>query len=220
MLPSLAPDPGTPYRNDAARPKGFQPRPMNRLRPSGCTETRCILSGSYYTTSCFISIILSPRGDRSPAVVCTSRLAHNSHQIYLIIRPIAMRRSCSWPCSWVPALRFPGTAKHRAWGTRRILKSKSSYPTLAPLVRLVMPAVVNISVESQVPYKEHTFFRDPRVPPFSGGVRPAVSQVLERWSPPERGFLVYRRLEARLCAHQPPCRRKCTRHHGYPQEWA
>lgn len=43
----------------------------------------------------------------------------------------------------------------------------SGYPTLAPLVRRVMPAVVNISVESGAPDKKHAFLRDPgfrRVP--------------------------------------------------------
>ena len=37
----------------------------------------------------------------------------------------------------------------------------SGYPTLAPLLRQVTPAVVNISVESRVSQQEHPFFRDP-----------------------------------------------------------
>jgi len=37
----------------------------------------------------------------------------------------------------------------------------SGYPTLAPLLRRVTPAVVNISVESRVSLEEHPFFRDP-----------------------------------------------------------
>lgn len=36
-----------------------------------------------------------------------------------------------------------------------------NYPTLAPLVHRVMPAVVNISVESRVPNEKHPFFHDP-----------------------------------------------------------
>jgi S1-C subfamily serine protease len=38
---------------------------------------------------------------------------------------------------------------------------KSGYPTLAPLLRLVTPAVVNISVETNVPPSRHPFLQDP-----------------------------------------------------------
>jgi S1-C subfamily serine protease len=38
---------------------------------------------------------------------------------------------------------------------------RGGYPTLAPLLRRVTPAVVNISVESEVSLEEHPFFRDP-----------------------------------------------------------
>jgi len=37
----------------------------------------------------------------------------------------------------------------------------SGYPTLAPMLRRVTPAVVNVSVESRVAQEEHPFFRDP-----------------------------------------------------------
>jgi serine protease DegQ len=37
----------------------------------------------------------------------------------------------------------------------------SGYPTLAPLLRRVTPAVVNVSVESRIPREEHPFLRDP-----------------------------------------------------------
>jgi S1-C subfamily serine protease len=39
--------------------------------------------------------------------------------------------------------------------------SRSGYPTLAPLLRKVTPAVVNIAVESKFSLEEHPFFRDP-----------------------------------------------------------
>lgn len=39
--------------------------------------------------------------------------------------------------------------------------SRSGYPTLAPLLRRVTPAVVNISVESKISLEEHPFFQDP-----------------------------------------------------------
>jgi S1-C subfamily serine protease len=41
------------------------------------------------------------------------------------------------------------------------LKAGASYPSLAPLMRQVTPAVVNISVESRVPIEDHPFLRDP-----------------------------------------------------------
>jgi len=42
-----------------------------------------------------------------------------------------------------------------------IAYKKRGYPTLAPLLRRVTPAVVNISVETTVSLKEHPFLRDP-----------------------------------------------------------
>jgi S1-C subfamily serine protease len=40
-------------------------------------------------------------------------------------------------------------------------RGATGYPTLAPLLRRVTPAVVNISVESEVSLEDHPFFRDP-----------------------------------------------------------
>jgi len=40
-------------------------------------------------------------------------------------------------------------------------KARGGYPTLAPLLRRVTPAVVNISVESKVSLEQHPFLRDP-----------------------------------------------------------
>jgi S1-C subfamily serine protease len=40
-------------------------------------------------------------------------------------------------------------------------KTRGGFPTLAPLLRRVTPAVVNISVESKVSLEQHPFFRDP-----------------------------------------------------------
>lgn len=39
--------------------------------------------------------------------------------------------------------------------------ARGGYPTLAPLLRQVTPAVVNIAVESRVALETHPFFRDP-----------------------------------------------------------
>lgn len=44
---------------------------------------------------------------------------------------------------------------------KNVLYSRGGYPTLAPLLRRVTPAVVNIAVESNVSLEEHPFFRDP-----------------------------------------------------------
>jgi len=38
---------------------------------------------------------------------------------------------------------------------------KGGYPTLAPVLRQVTPAVVNIAVESKISLEEHPFFQDP-----------------------------------------------------------
>jgi S1-C subfamily serine protease len=40
-------------------------------------------------------------------------------------------------------------------------KGATGYPTLAPLLRRVTPAVVNIAVESRIDMDEHPFFKDP-----------------------------------------------------------
>ncbi len=40
-------------------------------------------------------------------------------------------------------------------------KDGAGYPTLAPLLRRVTPAVVNVAVESEVDLDEHPFFKDP-----------------------------------------------------------
>ena len=39
-------------------------------------------------------------------------------------------------------------------------KAGGGYPSLAPLVRVVTPAVVNVSVESEVAVEDHPFYRD------------------------------------------------------------
>lgn len=41
------------------------------------------------------------------------------------------------------------------------VKAGTGYPSLAPLMRRVTPAVVNIAVEAEVPIEDHPFFRDP-----------------------------------------------------------
>lgn len=39
--------------------------------------------------------------------------------------------------------------------------TRSGYPSLAPLMHQITPAVVNISVKSQIPLDDHPFLRDP-----------------------------------------------------------
>jgi len=81
-----------------------------------------------------------------PIVMCRSRLT-----AYLSIFLALLLGACA-----------PVSRPREASGMEDISYSGSDYPTFAPLVCRVMPAVVNISVESQVPYEEHPFFRDPR----------------------------------------------------------
>ncbi|MGQ9658918.1 MAG: trypsin-like peptidase domain-containing protein [Thermochromatium sp.] len=42
-----------------------------------------------------------------------------------------------------------------------VVTNPQGYPTLAPLLRQVMPAVVNITVDARLPLEEHPFFNDP-----------------------------------------------------------
>ncbi|EGV17327.1 trypsin-like peptidase domain-containing protein [Thiocapsa marina] len=47
-----------------------------------------------------------------------------------------------------------------------VLGTASGFPSLAPLMRRVTPAVVNISVKSEVPMEDHPFLRDPEFRAF------------------------------------------------------
>jgi S1-C subfamily serine protease len=47
------------------------------------------------------------------------------------------------------------------WSEFPYRKAGAGYPTLAPLLRRVTPAVVNIAVESRVDVETHPFFKDP-----------------------------------------------------------
>lgn len=69
----------------------------------------------------------------------------------------------------VPALALAGCAcmapalgsKPPAPGLAFFRKAGADYPSLAPLMRRVTPAVVNVAVESVVSIEEHPFLRDP-----------------------------------------------------------
>ena len=55
----------------------------------------------------------------------------------------------------------PVSQRPEAPDFRTFAYSRGGYPTLAPLLRRVTPAVVNIAVESNISLEEHPFFRDP-----------------------------------------------------------
>lgn len=69
----------------------------------------------------------------------------------------------------VPALTLSGCAalspviptKPPAPGLGLLRKAGKDYPSLAPLLRRVTPAVVNVAVEAVVPIEEHPFLSDP-----------------------------------------------------------
>jgi S1-C subfamily serine protease len=54
-----------------------------------------------------------------------------------------------------------GTSSVGLPGVPEIPYRRGGYPSLAPLLRAITPAVVNIAVTSTVPLEEHPFFRDP-----------------------------------------------------------
>ncbi|MEY6432867.1 trypsin-like peptidase domain-containing protein [Thioalkalicoccus limnaeus] len=62
------------------------------------------------------------------------------------------------PPAALPAARLVGGNEAAAFPYR---KARGGYPSLAPLLRQVTPAVVNISVVSEVAMREHPFLRDP-----------------------------------------------------------
>ena len=55
----------------------------------------------------------------------------------------------------------PISQRPETLGPDNIPYSRDGYPTLAPLLRRVTPAVVNIAVESSISLEDHPFFNDP-----------------------------------------------------------
>jgi len=79
---------------------------------------------------------------------------------------MAPTRASAWLpvtlCLLLGACAAPAPAPHPdAQGLEAHPFVRRGYPTLAPLLRQVTPAVVNIAVESRVPLDTHPFFRDP-----------------------------------------------------------
>jgi len=65
-------------------------------------------------------------------------------------------------CAVVPTLdRDAGLPATTATGGFPYRSATTGFPSLAPLMRRVTPAVVNISVKSEVPMDDHPFLRDP-----------------------------------------------------------
>ena len=75
--------------------------------------------------------------------------------------PMAVMASCvllTAGCALAPGAERESAAAAAAFPYRT---DASGYPSLAPLMRRVTPAVVNISVESRMPMDDHPFLRDP-----------------------------------------------------------
>jgi len=60
-----------------------------------------------------------------------------------------------------PRTGSPGTASPAVLELPSVPYRKSGYPTLAPLLQRVTPAVVNVAVETKAAPSEHPFLRDP-----------------------------------------------------------
>jgi S1-C subfamily serine protease len=86
--------------------------------------------------------------------------------VYLrMTRALAMRRLLSILFCVVTASLLLGACtpvyEHKAAPKAMEIPSRGGYPTLAPLLRQVTPAVVNVSVVSRIAPENHPFFRDP-----------------------------------------------------------
>jgi len=99
-------------------------------------------------------------------VASTLRLAHNRDLLRLMIRTCVMRLLRSIAFLLVFLALFAGACAPvspppRTAGQSEIPFHNNGYPTLAPVLRKITPAVVNISVESRISQEELPFFRDP-----------------------------------------------------------
>ncbi len=75
-----------------------------------------------------------------------------------LLAPFVLLASACAPVSERPAASAASVPGPMAFPYR---KDGAGYPTLAPLLRRVTPAVVNVAVESEVDLDEHPFFKDP-----------------------------------------------------------
>ena len=75
-----------------------------------------------------------------------------------LLAPFVLLASACAPVSERPAASAASVPGPMAFPYR---KDGAGYPTLAPLLRRVTPAVVKVAVESEVDLDEHPFFKDP-----------------------------------------------------------
>lgn len=101
-------------------------------------------------------------------MACAARLAHNKGLSRLVIPTAVMRRSHPIAVLLTLLALSIGACAPISFSSPRELSvvadaryPGSGYPTFAPLLRRVTPAVVNVSVQSRVVGEEHPFFRDP-----------------------------------------------------------
>jgi serine protease DegQ len=87
-----------------------------------------------------------------------SRRPRRAALIAVLAGCILLVAGCALPPGTERHAILPGAATAGAFPYR---SDTSGLPSLAPLMRQVTPAVVNISVESRVPMDDHPFLRDP-----------------------------------------------------------
>jgi S1-C subfamily serine protease len=76
--------------------------------------------------------------------------------LWLVILVTALLAAGCAPVAERQGLGFGGLP-----GMAQVPYRRAGYPSLAPLLREITPAVVNVAVTSTVPIEEHAFFRDP-----------------------------------------------------------
>jgi S1-C subfamily serine protease len=69
-------------------------------------------------------------------------------------------------CVTTPHATTPGDARAASLTAPLPIQSDRGYPSLAPLLRQVTPAVFSLAVDSRVPSEEHPFLRDPEFREF------------------------------------------------------
>jgi S1-C subfamily serine protease len=84
-------------------------------------------------------------------------MRHSRLSLALLVPFVLLASACA-PVSERPAASAASVPGPMVFPYR---KDGTGYPTLAPLLRRVTPAVVNVSVESEVDLDEHPFFKDP-----------------------------------------------------------
>jgi len=89
-----------------------------------------------------------------------------------------------WWTTWSPSLPLPGPPVSAPIASTAPVTSADvrGLPTLAPMLRRVMPAVVSITVLTRVPAEDNPLYKDPYYRRFFGDTPPAERQALSAGS--------------------------------------